>query len=43
MTAEEFKELKQNQKENAASLAYLQGYIKGLEERLRRLESASHS
>lgn len=41
MTAEEIKELKQNQKENAASLAYLRGYIKGLEERISRLEQSN--
>lgn len=40
---EKIKELEQIEKENAASISFLRGYIKGLEERVNRLEKANHS
>ncbi|MGV3355145.1 hypothetical protein [Streptococcus sp. ZY19097] len=40
---ERIEKLEQIIKENVASISFLRGYIKGLEERLNRLEKPNHS
>lgn len=43
MTVEErVYKLEQEQEKNVASLSFLQGYIKGLEERINRLEKTTN-
>ena len=38
---EAISKLEKNQEKNIAEISYLRGYVKGLEERIRRLEQAN--
>lgn len=40
-TKEVISKLEKNQEKNIAEINYLRGYVKGLEERIRRLEQAN--
>ena len=40
-TKEVVSKLEKNQEKNIAEINYLRGYVKGLEERIRRLEQAN--